>query len=277
MTRGRTLGDRLLDPALAANAGLVLAFLYVPMAVLVVFSFSGSKYAAVWGGFSTKWYEKLAEDRALGAALGNSLVIGLVVAVLSTVIGTMTALGLERHATRRTAAFGDVAVTLPIAMPDLVQAIALLMSFQLCWFGLANALFGWTPSLGRTTVILAHTAYAFAYVTVVVRARLQGMARTLEEAASDLGAAPWTAFRRVTLPLLWPAVLGGFLLAFTLSLDEFVITFFTSGTEGSTLPVYIWSKVRFGVTPEINALSSVMVVASVALVSLSAFVQRRPR
>ena len=277
MTRGRTLGDRLLDPALAANAGLVLAFLYVPMAVLVVFSFSGSKYAAVWGGFSTKWYEKLAEDRALGAALGNSLVIGLVVAVLSTVIGTMTALGLERHATRRVAALGDVAVTLPIAMPDLVQAIALLMSFQLCWFAIANALFGWTPSLGRTTVILAHTAYAFAYVTVVVRARLQGMARTMEEAASDLGASPWTAFRRVTLPLLWPAVIGGFLLAFTLSLDEFVITFFTSGTEGSTLPVYIWSKVRFGVTPEINALSSVMVVASVALVSLAAFVQRRPR
>jgi spermidine/putrescine transport system permease protein len=277
VTRGRTLGDRLLDPALAANAGLVLAFLYVPMAVLVAFSFSGSKYAAVWGGFSTKWYEKLAEDRALGAALGNSLVIGLVVAVLSTVIGTMTALGLERHATRRVAALGDVAVTLPIAMPDLVQAIALLMSFQLCWFALANAVFGWTPSLGRTTVILAHTAYAFAYVTVVVRARLQGMGRTLEEAASDLGASPWTAFRRVTLPLLWPAVLGGFLLAFTLSLDEFVITFFTSGTEGSTLPVYIWSKVRFGVTPEINALSSVMVVASVALVSLAALVQRRPR
>jgi ABC-type spermidine/putrescine transport system permease subunit II len=277
MNRGRSLGDRLLDPALAANAGLVLAFLYVPMAVLVVFSFSASKYASVWGGFSAKWYGKLADDRALAAALGNSLVIGLVVATLSTVIGTMTALGLERRASRRVAALGEVAMTLPIAMPDIVQAIALLMSFQLCWFAAANALFGWTPTLGRTTVILAHTAYAFAYVTVVVRARLQGMSGALEEAAMDLGATPWTTFRRVTLPLLWPAVLGGFLLAFTLSLDEFVITFFTSGTEGSTLPVYIWSKVRFGVTPEINALSSVLVVASALLVTVSALAQRRSR
>ena len=161
--------------------------------------------------------------------------------------------------------------------PDIVQGIALLMSFTLCWFVLANAVFGWTPALGRTTVILAHTAYAFAYVTVIVRARLKGMGRVMEEAAMDLGATPWRAFLRVTLPLIRPAVIGGFLLAFTLSLDEFVITFFTSGTEGSTLPVYIWSKVRFGVTPEINALSAVLVVASIALVSLSAFVQRRSR
>ncbi len=277
MTRGRSLADRMIDPAFAANAGLVLAFLYVPMAVLVVFSFSGSKYASVWGGFSLKWYEKLADDRTLAAALGNSLAIGLVVAVLSTVIGTMTALGLERHASRRTAAAGDVAVTLPIAMPDIVQAIALLMSFQLCWFAAARAIFGWTPSLGRTTVILAHTAYAFAYVTVVVRARLRGMGTMLEEAAMDLGATPLRAFFRVTLPLLSPAVLGGFLLAFTLSLDEFVITFFTSGTEGSTLPVYIWSKVRFGVTPEINALAAVLVVASALLVTLSAVLLRRSR
>lgn len=277
MTRGRTLADRLIDPAFAANAGLVLAFLYVPMAVLVVFSFSGSKYPSVWGGFSLRWYAKLAEDRALGAALGNSLAIGLAVAVLSTVIGTLTALGLERHASRRTAAAGDVAVTLPIAMPDIVQAIALLMSFQLCWFAAARALLGVTPTLGRTTVILAHTAYAFAYVTVVVRARLRGMGTQLEEAAMDLGATPLRAFLRVTLPLLWPAVLGGFLLAFTLSLDEFVITFFTSGTEGSTLPVHIWSKVRSGVTPEINALAAVLVVASVLLVTASAFLQRRSR
>ena len=277
MTRGRAVADRLLDPALAANAGIVLAFLYVPMAVLVVFSFSGSRFATIWGGFSTKWYESLAGNRELLDALQTSLVIGLAVAAISTVLGTCTALALERHASRRVAAAGDVVVTLPIAMPDIVQGIALLMTFTLCWFAAARALFGASPALGRGTVILAHTAYAFAYVTVIVRARLAGMSRTLEEAAADLGATPWRAFRRVTLPLLWPAVLGGFLLAFTLSLDEFVITFFTSGTEGRTLPVYVWSRVRYGVSPEINALSALLVVASAVLVTIAALLQRRPR
>jgi ABC-type spermidine/putrescine transport system permease subunit II len=277
VTRGRSAADRLLDPALAANAALAMTFLYAPMAVLVVFSFSGSRSASVWGGFSTKWYARLFEDRALGAALANSLVIGVCVALLATALGTLAALWLERHASRRQAAAGDVAVTLPIAMPDLVQAIALLLTFQLVWFALLRSVFGAEPALGRTTVILAHTAYAFAFVTVVVRARLRGMDRSLEEAAMDLGAGPMATFFRVTLPLLWPAVLGGFLLAFTLSLDEFVITFFTSGTGGGTLPVYLWSKVRFGVTPEINALSSLLVVASVVLVSLAALLQRRSR
>jgi ABC-type spermidine/putrescine transport system permease subunit II len=277
VTRGRALSDRLLDPALGANAGLAFAFLYVPMAVLVAYSFSGARLAAVWGGFSTKWYGELFKDERMLAALANSVVIGLVVALLSTVLGTLTAMGLERRADTRTAALGDAAVTLPIAMPDIVQGIAMLMTFSFVWFAAARALFGAEPALGRTTVILAHTAWAFAYVTVVVRARLAGMSRALDEAAADLGATPFVAFRRVTLPLIWPAVLGGFLLAFTLSLDEFVITFFTSGTDGGTLPVYIWSEVRSGVTPKINALAALLVVASVALVTLSALLQRRPR
>jgi len=277
MTRGRPLSDRFLDPALATNANVALAFLYLPIAVLLVFSFSASKYASVWGGFSTKWYEELTRDRALLDALGNSVVVGLAVAALSTVLGTATALALERRASPRVAAAGDVAVAVPIAMPDVVQGVALLMSFKMVWFAVATGLFGWTPALGRGTVIVAHTAYAFAYVAVVVRARLAGMSATLEEAAADLGASPWTAFRRVTLPLLAPAVIGGFLLAFTLSLDEFVITFFTCGNEGQTLPVYVWSKVRYGVSPEINALSAVLVVASASLVTVAALVQRRSR
>jgi ABC-type spermidine/putrescine transport system permease subunit II len=277
VTRGRALSDRLLDPSLGANAALAFAFLYVPMAVLVAYSFSGARLAAVWGGFSTKWYGELFKDERMLAALANSVVIGLVVALLSTVLGTLTAMGLERRADTRTAALGDAAVTLPIAMPDIVQGIAMLMTFSFVWFAAARALFGAEPALGRTTVILAHTAWAFAYVTVVVRARLAGMSRALDEAAADLGATPFVAFRRVTLPLIWPAVLGGFLLAFTLSLDEFVITFFTSGTDGGTLPVYIWSEVRSGVTPKINALAALLVVASVALVTLSALLQRRPR
>jgi len=277
VSRGRALSDRLLDPALRANAGLALAFLYVPMAVLLAFSFSGARLAAVWGGFSTKWYGELVRDDVMLAALGNSLVIGLVVAALSTLLGTLTAMGLARRGGTRVAAFGDAAVTLPIAMPDIVQGIALLMAFKLCWFAAARALLGAEPSLGRTTVIVAHTAWAFAYVTVVVRARLADMSRTLDEAAADLGATPFVAFRRVTLPLIWPAVLAGFLLAFTLSLDEFVITFFTTGPDSGTLPVYIWSAVHTGVTPKINALATLLVVASIVLVSLSAVLQRRPR
>jgi ABC-type spermidine/putrescine transport system permease subunit II len=277
VNRGRALGDRLLDPALATNAALVLAFLYLPMAVLVVFSFSGSRYASVWGGFTTKWYGELWEDRAVQDALGNSLVIALAVAALSTVLGTCTALALERHSSRRVAAAGEIAVTLPIAMPDIVQGVALLLTFTLVWFAAADALFGWTPRLGRATVIAAHAAYAFAYVTVIVRARLAGMSAALEEAAADLGATPLQTFLRVTLPLLAPAVVGGFLLAFTLSLDEFVITFFTSGNEGRTLPVYVWTKVKHGVSPEINALSALLVVASAALVTASALLQRRSR
>jgi ABC-type spermidine/putrescine transport system permease subunit II len=277
VTRGRALSDRLLDPALGANAALAFAFLYVPMAVLVAYSFSGARLAAVWGGFSTHWYAELFRDRRMLAALANSAVIGVVVALTSTVLGTLTAMGLERRAGTRLAALGDAAVTLPIAMPDIVQGIAMLMTFSFCWFTVLRAVFGVEPALGRTTVILSHTAWAFAYVTVVVRARLAGMGRTLDEAAADLGATPLVAFFRVTFPLLWPAVLGGFLLAFTLSLDEFVITFFTSGTDGGTLPVYIWSEVKSGVTPKINALAALLVVASIALVTLSALLQRRSR
>jgi spermidine/putrescine transport system permease protein len=266
--------DRGIEPALATNAALLFLFLYLPMTVLVIFSFSGSRLASVWGGFTTKWYGELARDDRLLAALTNSLVVGFAVAALSTVLGTLTALVLARHADSRGAAAGEVAIALPIAMPDVVQGLALLMSFKVLWFA-ALAAIGLHPSLGRGTVILAHTAFAFAYVTVLVRARLAGMGTVLEEAAMDLGATPLVTFSRVTLPLLWPAVLGGFLLAFTLSLDEFVITFFTSGTEGATLPVYIWSKVRYGVSPEINALSALLVVASVVLVTAAALLQRR--
>jgi ABC-type spermidine/putrescine transport system permease subunit II len=243
--------------------------------VLVIFSFSASNRASVWGGFSTRWYAGLAENADLVAALANSLAIGLAVAGLSTMLGTVTAMGLAGSAGSRTARVGEVAVAMPIAVPDVVQGISLLLAFKLIWFALVEALFATRPSLGRGTVIAAHTAYAFAYVTIVVRARLVGMGRTIEEAAADLGATPLVAFFRVTLPLLWPAVVGGFLLAFTLSLDEFVITFFTSGTQGATLPVYIWSRVRYGVSPEINALSAVLVAASIALVAASVLLQRR--
>jgi spermidine/putrescine transport system permease protein len=256
------------------NALATYVFLYLPIAVLILFSFSASRYATVWGGFSLEWYSHLLHNPELAQALANSLVIALMTALLSTVLGTMAALGLERYTTGRRAAHYDIGLTLPILVPDIVQGISLLLFFVVA-FTAIERLIGWRPSLGRTTVIIAHTAFAIAYVAVVVRARLSGVSKTLEEAAMDLGADEWHAFFRITLPLIWPGVLGGGLLVFTLSLDEFVITFFTTGPGATTLPIQVWSMVKRGVTPEINALATLMLLTSMLLVAMSILVQRR--
>jgi spermidine/putrescine transport system permease protein len=256
------------------NALATYVFLYLPIAVLILFSFSASRYATVWGGFSLEWYSQLLHNPELAQALANSLVIALMTALLSTVLGTMAALGLERYTTGRRAAHYDIGLTLPILVPDIVQGISLLLFFVVA-FTAIERLIGWRPSFGRTTVIIAHTAFAIAYVAVVVRARLSGVSKTLEEAAMDLGADEWHAFFRITLPLIWPGVLGGGLLVFTLSLDEFVITFFTTGPGATTLPIQVWSMVKRGVTPEINALATLMLLTSMLLVAMSILVQRR--
>lgn len=271
---GRTLADRLLDPVTAAVAASCLLFLWLPVAVLTVFSFSGARQPHVWGGFSTKWYAALFDHPDVSRTAANSFVIAGSVALLSAALGTLLALGLDRRERVRPTAAHDAAVLVPILVPDVVQGIALLLAFVLA-FGAVERAFGVAPSLGRWTVVLAHTAFATSYVTLLVRTRLRTIPRALEEAALDLGASPAEAFRRVTLPLVRPAVIGGALLAFTLSLDEYVITFFTSGPGSDTLPVWIASAVRRGqVTPVVNALSALLVVGSVALVSLSVLVQR---
>ena len=266
--------DRLITPLLALNALMVYSFLYLPIAVLVLFSFSASRYASMWGGFSLEWYARLFHNPDIARALLNSLLIAAATALIATLLGTLAALGLERVADRRRASQYDAALTLPILMPDIVQGIALLLFFVLVFNGLEHVL-DWRPTLGRTTVIIAHVAFAISYVAVVVRARLSGMDKRLEEAAMDLGADEWQVFLRITLPLIWPGVLSGALLAFTLSLDEFVITFFTSGPGATTLPIQVWSMVKRGVTPEINALSTLMLLGSIALVALSVVLQRR--
>jgi spermidine/putrescine transport system permease protein len=263
-----------IEPLSWLNALAVYVFLYAPIAVLMLFSFSASRYATVWGGFSLQWYGKLWRHPDLAPALVNSLLIALVTALLSTILGTLAALGLERYTPGRRAAYYHVGLTLPIVVPDIVQGISLLLFFVVVFTGIERAV-GWRPSLGRTTVILAHTAFAIAYVAMVVRARLSGVSTHLEEAAMDLGANEWQAFIRITLPLMWPGVLGGGLLAFTLSLDEFVITFFTTGPGAMTLPIQVWSLVKRGVTPEINALATLMLVTSIVLVLVSILVQRR--
>jgi spermidine/putrescine transport system permease protein len=264
----------LIEPFVTLNAVLAYTFLYLPIAVLVLFSFSASRYASIWGGFSLEWYAKLFHNPDITQALLNSLLIAATTTVIATILGTLAALGLQRFVDRRRAAHYDAALTLPILVPDIVQGISLLLFFVLVFNGLERAL-GWRPTLGRTTVIIAHAAFAISYVAVVVRARVSGMDKHLEEAAMDLGANEWQVFQRITLPLIWPGLLSGGLLAFTLSLDEFVITFFTSGPGATTLPIQVWSMVKRGVTPEINALSTLMLVVSIALVMASAVLQRR--
>jgi spermidine/putrescine transport system permease protein len=266
--------DGLIGPFVTLNALLAYTFLYLPIAVLVLFSFSASHYASIWGGFSLEWYARLFHNADISQALLNSLLIATATTLIATVLGTLAALGLEHMSDRRHASHYDAALTLPILVPDIVQGISLLLFFVLVFNGLERVL-GWRPTLGRTTVTIAHAAFAISYVAVVVRARLSGMDRRLEEAAMDLGANEWQVFQLITLPLIWPGVVSGGILAFTLSLDEFVITFFTSGPGATTLPIQVWSMVKRGVTPEINALSTLMLLASIALVTLSIILQRR--
>lgn len=238
-------------------------FLYAPMIILVVLSFNDSRFASgAWKGFTLRWYTELFHDAAIGTALRNSLYIALVSTIVSTIFGTMVALAMERYDFWGKLPF-DALLYLPIIIPDIAMAVMLLLFFVMVKF-----------PLGKTSIIISHIAFNISFVAVVVRARLAQFDMTLEEAAQDLYANHWQTFRRVTLPLLMPGILGGALMAFTLSLDDFVITFFTSGPGSTTLPLRIYSLVKLGVTPEINALSSMMMMASFVLVLLSLWLQR---
>lgn len=250
---------------LTVHALLVYGFLYLPIAVLVLFSFSGSRYAAVWGGFSLEWYQRLSTNTRLLEVLGNSLAVAAAATVLSAVLGTAAAVALARAPRLPARSAWAVLLYAPVVMPELVQGIALLMLFALLL----------PIPRGLTTIAIAHTVFGIAYVALVVRARLLDYDPQLEEAARDLGATPSQTFFRVTLPLIWPGVLGGALLAFTLSLDDFVIAFFVTGPGAATLPIEIYSMVKRGVTPEINALATLILLVSVILIALSLRLQRR--
>ena len=261
-TRGNWFG-RLLEPSLSLNAWLMYLFMYAPIVILILFSFNASRYASSWEGFSLRWYQVLFNDRAIGLALRNSLLVALLATAISTVIGTMAALALERYDFWGKLSF-DALLYLPIIIPEIAMAVMLLLFFILT-----------RVQLGLGTVIIAHVAFCVSYVAVVVCARVAGLDRTLEEAAQDLYANEWQTFRRVTLPLIMPGIVGGALLAFTLSLDDFVITFFTTGPGTTTLPIQVYGMIKTGVTPEINALSALMLVVSVVLVVASLVLQRR--
>ena len=257
---------------LAANVGLVFVFFYAPILVLVIFSFNRGRFVSQWTGFSLAWYAKLLQNDAIGMALRNSLIVAVVSTVISTIMGTLVALGMERYNFRGKVTMDSV-LYLPIIIPDIAMAIMLLLFFVQA--GQLLGKIGINIGLGLGTIILAHVAFNISYVAVVVRARLADFDRSLEEAARDLYANEWNTFRFITLPLIAPGIVGGALLAFTLSLDDFVITFFTSGPGSTTLPLRIYSMVKTGVTPEINALSTLMLLSSMVLVFASLVVQRR--
>ncbi len=246
------------DRALFAFSGLVYLFLYAPIGVLIFFSFNSTRSTQVWTGFSTRWYGELLRDESVLAALKTSLTVGVIATAIATVIGTLTALALSRYRFRGQTVV-DSSIYAATVMPEIVVGVSLLVFFVAVFLPLG-------VKLGVTTIVIAHVAFTISFVTIVVRARLSGMDRSVEEAAQDLGASPVQTFLRVTLPLILPGVMAGALLAFTLSFDDFVITFFVSGVGSSTLPLKIYSMIRFGVSPVINALSTVVLVATMLLI-----------
>ena len=230
------------------------AFLYVPILSMIVFSFNNSRLATVWGGFSTKWYGKLLEnDKIIEAAL-LSFQIAVVSATMATTLGTMAGIALARFKKFRGRTVFSGMINSPLIMPDVITGISLLI-----FFILLKEYIGWPAQRGVTTVTLAHITFSLTYVTTIIQSRLSQADLAIEEAAMDLGSRPWQVMRDITLPIIAPAILSGWLLAFTLSLDEVVITNFTTGPGTTTLPILIWSKVKLGVTPDINALATITV------------------
>jgi len=267
-----TAAARSTDRVLGVNAWLVFLFLYAPILLLIFFSFNDNDNVAIWTEPSLRWYGQMFQDDNVMGALRTSLVVALFSTIVSTVIGTMLAIALERYRFRGRAALDGIAY-LPIIIPDVTMAVMLLIFFFQV-FGIVDDLFGIQLRNGLGTITLAHIAFSISFVAVVVRARLSQLDNSLEEAAADLYASRWQTFRKVTLPLIAPGVAGGALLALTLSLDDVVVTQFVSGSGATTLPVYVFGLVRRGVTPLINAVSTVMLVASMVLVGISLGFQR---
>src|SRR5215208_1864818 len=242
---------------LAGVARLVYLFLHLPILVLMVFSFNDSKFSVDWRGFTFRWYQRLLERPDILRGLKVSLIVGVAATVISTLLGTLIALALARHRFRGRRAIEGF-LYIPIVTPEIVVGISLLILFALMEF-----------PLGVTTVTIAHVAFCISFVVVVVLARLQGMDQNLEEAALILGADEITTFWKVTVPQLWPGILAGGLLAFTMSFDDFVITSFVSGPGASTLPIVVYGMVRKNVEPSINAISTIILLGTSVLIYLA--------
>jgi len=280
----RTVSSPPANRLLTAGKGLLwlnmifcFLFLYAPIAVLVAFSFNDSRLAASWQGFTLRWYVEVFNSRSVISAFQNSLIVAFAATIIATILGTMTSLAMERFRFRLRRTYDGV-LYLPIIIPDIVMAVSLLAFFSLT-LGWMNSLLGLQGAQalrpGLATVVIAHVAFNISFVAIVVRTSLRELDPMLEEAAQDLGADEWTTFRKVTLPLIMPGILGGALLAFTLSLDDFVITFFTTGPGGTTLPIEVFGRIRRAISPEINAISTIMLMMSMILIIVSQIFQRR--
>ncbi|VAW20926.1 Putrescine transport system permease protein PotI (TC 3.A.1.11.2) [hydrothermal vent metagenome] len=245
-------------------------FLYAPIVSLIIFSFNKSKLVTVWGGFSTKWYGELFRDPQILASAWLSLKIALSSASMALVIGTIAAFVLARFGSFRSRTLLRGMITAPLVMPDVITGLSLLLLFVAM-----QSLIGWPAGRGVTTIIIAHATFGAAYVAVVVQSRLVDMDISIEEAALDLGARPLRVFFDITLPIISPALISGWLLAFTLSLDDLVVASFVSGPGSSTLPMVIFSKVRLGVSPDINALATIIILVVSAGVIAAALIMNK--
>lgn len=285
-------------PIIQIATGAVYFFLYAPILVLILYSFNASRTNVTFEGFISgvsdrvqmdgslvksspcgafHWFCELSKNDDVIEAAGNTLTIAFTSTIISTIIGTMAALALQRYEFRLKP-FSQLSLYIPIVIPEIVMGIGILTLFSQL-FGLLNGTLGLTGdsrlSLGLGTVIVSHIAFSVPFVTLVVQARLQGFDKSFEEAAMDLGANEWTTFRRVTFPMLLPGILSGGLLAFTLSLDDFVITFFTNGPGSTTLPIYVYGLLRKIITPQVNALSTVWILTVFIAVLLLQVLQNR--
>jgi putrescine transport system permease protein len=245
-------------------------FLYAPIVSLVVFSFNDSRLVTVWGGFSTRWYGELLRDRQIISAAWISLKVAFFSATLATIIGTLGAFVLTRFSKFTGRLILTAMITAPLVMPEVITGLSLLLLFVSM-----EQMVGWPAGRGMITVIIAHTTFCAAFVAVIAQSRLRSMDDSLEEAARDLGAGPVRVFFDVTLPVIAPALVAGWLLAFTLSLDDLVIASFVSGPGASTLPMVIFSKIRLGVSPDVNALATIIIGFVLVAVAIAGWLMRR--
>ncbi len=256
-------------PVVASIAIISLIFLYIPSVAVAVFSVNNAKFGLAWRGFTWKWYEQLFQNEIILEAALNSLFVALVSTAVATVLGTALALALDRFPWPKSLGkFMDLIVHLPVVTPDIILAAALVLTFSVL------RKFSSAFDMGMPTLIVGHITFQISFVTLVVRSRLASLGRDIDEAARDLYASGRYLFFRVTLPLLMPGILAGAMLAFTLSLDDFIISFFTHGPDSVTLPIYIYSSVRRGISPEIHALSTLVMLATVVMVIAAERVSR---
>lgn len=235
----------------------VYAFLYIPLAVVVLFSFNDSQLNAQWVGFTTRWYSKLLHDDAMLSAAVNSLLIALSASSIATLLGTMAGIAMQRWP-GGWLRFLPTLVLTPVAMPEILLGVSLLLFFRQIL----------DLTLGLFSILIAHITFSIGFVAIIVRARLAGMDENIFEAARDLGASPFRTFRHITLPLILPGIMAGFLMSFTLSIDDFVITFFVAGVGVTTLPLQIYSMIKVAVTPEVNAVSTLLMALTLTLITL---------